>query len=423
MIAERTSEQLGSPGTQPSEMTMNSFLARLRLKWFLAARSLNYGVDFVDIMCRIYLNHNKIVHFRGGYPVYSLMTPALFSKPAANFLARALYRAIQNRNLPNLMSLAVTDKCDATCKHCSFFNGVEDTSRDVLTLEQALKQIADAQNLGVSVINFTGGEPLMRDDLPKMIEAVDKDRATTLLFTNGWALEERVTELKQAGLDSIFVSIGAADRVRHDEYHGMPGLFDRALRGTLRAKELGFSVGFSVVMTQEAWRAGELTSILEFAKEVGVHELHVFDAVPSGRYRDRIDLVDNSDWVEEMIQWAVPYNGDYQYPGVTFHAYMSSHRSVGCSCGTSYFYLSPYGDVMSCDFNHAKFGNVLEEPLWRIWGRLSTLPEFCQAKWGGCKIKDSGFRKLETVSAGDCTASNGLSQANPSDDQTGGSEI
>jgi MoaA/NifB/PqqE/SkfB family radical SAM enzyme len=126
----------------------------------------------------------------------------------------------------------------------------------------------------------------------------------------------------------------------------------------------------------------------------------VFDAMPTGRYKERTDLVDNSGWLEEMIQWAVPYNRDERYPGVTFLAYMSSHRSVGCSCGTSYFYLSPYGDVMSCDFNHAKFGNVLEEPLWRIWGRLSTLPEFCQAKWGGCKIKDSESRKLETVSGG-----------------------
>ena len=67
---------------------MNSYLSRLRLRWFLATRSLNYGVDFVDILYRVYLNHNKIVHFRDGQPVYSLMTPALFSKPAANFVSR-----------------------------------------------------------------------------------------------------------------------------------------------------------------------------------------------------------------------------------------------------------------------------------------------------------------------------------------------
>ncbi len=61
---------------------MNSLVSRLRLRWFMATRSLNYGVDFVEILYRAYLNHSKIVHFRDGYPVYSLMTPALFSRPA-----------------------------------------------------------------------------------------------------------------------------------------------------------------------------------------------------------------------------------------------------------------------------------------------------------------------------------------------------
>jgi MoaA/NifB/PqqE/SkfB family radical SAM enzyme len=379
---------------------MNSFLSRLRLRWCLATKSLGSGVDFLDIVYRIYLNHTKIIHFRDGCPVYSLMTPALCSRPAANFLARALYRTIQNRNLPNLMSFAVNDVCNAACQHCSFFTAVEEKGRPSLTLKQASQAIADAQDLGVSVINIVGGEPLMRDDLPQIIRAVDKDRSTTLLFTNGWALEERAMELRQAGLDSVFVSIDSADPQRHDEFRRTPGLYQRAIRGIRRARRLGFSTGFSATMTPEAWYDGELERIVKLAKDVGVHEVFVFDAMPTGRYKERTDLVDNSGWLEEMIQWAVPYNRDERYPGVTFLAYMSSHRSVGCSCGTSYFYLSPYGDVMSCDFNHAKFGNVLEEPLWRIWGRLSTLPEFCQAKWGGCKIKDSESRKLETVSGG-----------------------
>ena len=80
---------------------MNSFLSRLRLRWFLTTRSLNYGVDFVDILYRVYLNHNKIIHFRDGYPVYSLMTPALFSKPAANFVSRTVSAQSKRTTLQN----------------------------------------------------------------------------------------------------------------------------------------------------------------------------------------------------------------------------------------------------------------------------------------------------------------------------------
>jgi MoaA/NifB/PqqE/SkfB family radical SAM enzyme len=379
---------------------MRAFLSKLRLKWFLATKSLDYGYDFTNLLYRTYLHHNKVIHYRDGHPVYSLMTPAIFSKPSANFIARALFRTIQNKNMPNLLSFAVNDVCNAACEHCSFFSAVEEKGRKTLTLDQARKLIGDSQDLGVSVINFVGGEPLMRKDFHKVVECVDRDRSTTILFTNGWFLEARAKELRDAGLDSIFVSIDAADAKQHDEFRRTPGLFDRALAGARRALKLGFSVGFSTTMTPESWRAGELQRIVELARQTGVHEVYVFDAMPSGRYQDRLDLVDNRDWIDEMIQWAVPLNRDHRYPGITFMAHMSSHCSVGCSCGTSYFYLSPYGDVMSCDFNHSKFGNALKEPLWKIWERLSTDPNFCSAKWGGCKVKDGQSRTSSSVCGG-----------------------
>jgi MoaA/NifB/PqqE/SkfB family radical SAM enzyme len=378
---------------------MNLF-RNLRLKWFLATKALDSSADFAKILYRIYLNHNKIIHFRNGYPVYSLSTPALFTKPAANFISRALYKTIQNKNIPNMMSFAVNDDCNATCEHCSFFTAVEEKGRNTLSLSQAKKLIQDTQDLGVSVINFVGGEPLMRDDLPEIIKSVDKDFSTTILFTNGWNLLERAKELKQAGLDSVYISIDAAIASKHDQFRQKPGLFDKAIAGIRKAKQLGFSCGISTTMTPESFADGELDRIIELGKSIGIHEILVFDALPSGRYKERLDLVDNYNWVEEMINSAKKYNQNPNYPGVVFFAYFSSYKSVGCSCGTSYFYVSPYGDIMSCDFNHAKFGNILEQPLWKIWDRLTNLPEFCQAKWGGCKIKDSEFRQKEVVSGG-----------------------
>ena len=376
-----------------------SWLHRLRLKFFLLTHAMDGSVDFVSILYRIYLNHNKVIHFRNGHPVYSLSTPALFTKPAAHFISRALYRTIQNRNLPNMMSFAVNDVCNAVCEHCSFFQAVEEPHRPTVTLAQAQQIIREAQELGVSVINFVGGEPLMRPDLPDIIRSVDQDLSTTILFTNGWQLGDRARELKRSGLDSIYVSLDAANPEDHDRIRQKPGLFQRAIAGIQQAKRLGFSVGISTTMTPDSYAAGELDRMVELAKAIGVHEVLVFDAMPTGRYGDRHDLVNQPDWVEAMIQSARPYNQRSDYPGVIFYAYGTSHRSVGCACGTSYFYISPYGDMMSCDFNHAKFGNVLQEPLWKVWQHLTTLPDFCQAKWGGCKIKDAEFRQKETVCA------------------------
>lgn len=375
------------------------FFNNIRLNFFLATRTFGYTSDYLQQVYKIYLNHNKVIHFRNGYPVYSLSTPALFSKPAANLFARTMFRGIQNKNLPNLMSFAVNDVCNAVCEHCSFFSGVEDKSRKVLDLEHSKRVIKEGQELGVSVINFVGGEPLLREDLPEILRSVDKNLSTTVMFTNGLLLEEKIQELKDAGLDSVYISIDASDAKRHDIFRGRKGLFEAAFKGIEKARRIGLSTGISCCMTPETFKAGELKKIIELAKEHKIHEVLVFDAMPTGRYKFRKDLIDNQNWIEEMIQFTEPYNNDPAYPGVLVYAYATSHRSVGCSCGTSYLYISPYGDLMSCDFNHAQFGNILEEPLYKLWDKLTTRPEFKSAKWGGCKIKDSEYLGSSSVSA------------------------
>ena len=370
---------------------MRRWSHRWRLKWFLATKALDFSTAFTERLYQIYLNHSKVIHFRDGHPVFSLSTPALYSKPAANMMARTLYRGIQNRNMPNLMSFAVTDACNARCEHCSFYEAIDEPGRRVMNLAECRKLIRDAQELGVSIINFVGGEPLKRPEILEIIAAVDKDQSATSLFTNGWALPDLARGLRKAGLDGVYVSLDSTDAAEHDRIRGLRGLFDRAVRGVEAALRTGMSVGVSTCLTPERFADGEFERMVEFARRLGVHELMVFDAMPVGRSKDHPDLMDNEAWKEDLIERSTRYNRDPAYPGILVHAYTVSHRSVGCSCGTSYFYLTPYGDITSCDFNHRGFGNALEEPLHVIWDRMTSHEAYQQAKWGGCKVKDSMF--------------------------------
>ncbi len=371
----------------------NTWIHRFRMRWTAATKTLGYSIDYTERMYKIYLNHNKIVHFREGHPVYSLSTPALFTKPAANLFARSVFSTIQQRPIPNLLSFAVNDICNVKCYHCSFFGGVDDKSRKVMTTEQCIKLIRDAQRLGVSVINIVGGEPTLREDLPDILRSVDKDLSTTVMFTNGLILERNIAEYRDAGLDSVYVSIDSADPVEHDRRRNLPTLFDKAMHGIARAKSLGMSVGISASLTPDDYRSGELGRMMELAKRIGVHEVVVFDVMPSGRMKEHEELVDNEGWIDDMIDSMERYNDDPSYPGVIAFAYVTSYRSTGCSCGVSYFYVSPYGDVNPCDFNHKIFGNILVEPLWKVWDRMTASEGYGHAKWGGCKIKDGEYRK------------------------------
>lgn len=381
---------------------MNAFLKNLRLKWFIATKTLKYTSDYLDRTYKIYLNHNKVIHFRGGYPVYSLSTPALYSKPAANFFAQQFYKSIKSKNVPNLMSFAVTDDCNANCEHCSFFDGIEKIKKEVLNLSQSRKLIKDAQELGVSVISFTGGEPLTREDLPDIIKSVNKDFSTTIVFTNGWFLADRVKDLKNAGLDSVYVSIDFACPEKHDLFRRTENLFNKAMEGIKKAKSAGLSVGISCCLTPESFYDGEFKKMAELGKKIGIHEILFYDAVPTGRYKQRKDLIGNVDWINEMVESAKTYNEDASYPGILAYPYTTSYKSIGCSCGVNYFYATPYGDICPCDFNHVIFGNVLEEPLYKIWDRMTSLDDFRSTKWGECKLKDPCWQDKKTVSRQFC---------------------
>lgn len=114
------------------------------------------------------LNYSKFIHLCDRYPVYSLTTPALFSPPAAHFIACTFYGGIQNRNLHNLLSLAITDGCNARCDYCS--------------LPELRRLIGDAQQLGVSILNLVGGEFLLRYGCGRVAEQGCKPRARA----DGW---------------------------------------------------------------------------------------------------------------------------------------------------------------------------------------------------------------------------------------------
>ena len=98
---------------------------------------------------------------------------------------REMIRDALQRPLHDLR-ISLLDQCNFRCPYCmpedTFHADYEFLRKSQrLTYEEILRVARVAAGLGVSKIRLTGGEPLMRSDLPSIIEAVDKDRSTTLL--------------------------------------------------------------------------------------------------------------------------------------------------------------------------------------------------------------------------------------------------
>lgn len=371
-------------------------ITKIRIGISLFFKGGSYSDFFIQNTYKIYLNHNKIIHFRDGYPVFSLSTPALFSPASANFVARNFYKTLTGRTNHNLMSLAITEKCNANCNHCSFHTDDLKDKNNPLRKEEYIKIIKDAQENGVIVINLVGGEPLLNPDIFEIIKTVDKKLSTVILFTNGYHLKNSAKELKRVGLDGVYISIDSAIAKKHNQFRNIDNLFDKAMEGIVNAKKVGLTVGISCCMTPEAFKDGELEKIIELAKEKGIHEVLVFGATPSGKYAQREDLMDSSNFNNELIELSKKYNDLDDYPGILIYGYTSSYRSIGCSGGVNYFYISPFGEVCPCDFNHSVFGNIRKEPLHEILDKMKITFNCCRS--AGCRLKDKRLINNEYVS-------------------------
>jgi MoaA/NifB/PqqE/SkfB family radical SAM enzyme len=124
---------------------------------------------------------------------------------------------------PICIALEVTHNCTANCRHCDKGEKVED---DPVRAE-AYKEIC--QKLSPAVIQIAGGEPLLREDLPQIVQALYRPNRPPylVLVTNASLLtRERYLKLRQAGIRQFSISLDFPDK-RHSEFRRLPGLFEK----------------------------------------------------------------------------------------------------------------------------------------------------------------------------------------------------
>jgi len=136
--------------------------------------------------------------------------------------------------------------------------------------------------LGVEKIRLTGGEPLLRADVPELVRALKQDLhvADVALTTNGWLLEKRATELRAAGLNRVNVSLDALDPATAGRMNGLGFSPDRVLRGIAAAAAAGLPVKLNMVV-QRGVNDGEILPMAEFARGRG-HTLRFIEFMDVG---------------------------------------------------------------------------------------------------------------------------------------------
>jgi cyclic pyranopterin phosphate synthase len=199
------------------------------------------------------------------------------------------------------LRISVTDRCNLRCIYCMPPEGVPQMSHsEILSYEEVRTVVRAAAELGICKIRLTGGEPLVRVELPKLVRMLSQIEGIEelSLTTNGTILKKYSLELKQAGLSRVNVSL---DTLKADKFQYITCLrrLKDVLEGIDAAKEAGFH---PVKINTVVMRGINDDEILDFAKmtyENGWHvrfiELmpfkNVADFVPSIELRQRISLL------------------------------------------------------------------------------------------------------------------------------------
>jgi cyclic pyranopterin phosphate synthase len=165
----------------------------------------------------------------------------------------------------NYLRISVTDKCNLRCVYCMPAEGVPPRRHDeLLSFEQIAAVVRAGVDLGLTKVRLTGGEPLVKRDivsLVKMIKNVPGIRHLGMT-TNGVLLQELAADLKQAGLDSLNVSLDTLNPARYQALT-RGGELGRVLVGIEAAGTQGFQVKINMVVLNDTAQE-EIADMQEF---------------------------------------------------------------------------------------------------------------------------------------------------------------
>ncbi len=174
----------------------------------------------------------------------------------------------------NYLRISVTDRCNLRCRYCLPQNNIPLLPpQALLSFEELVTITKIAAELGITKIRLTGGEPLLRKNLPKLIEMLAKiDQIEELsLTTNGVLLHSQAKDLKQAGLTRVNISL---DSLKPDKFHYITG--QDKLKDVLKSIETARALGLNPVkINMVVLRGINDDEIIDFARRSITEGWHV----------------------------------------------------------------------------------------------------------------------------------------------------
>jgi cyclic pyranopterin phosphate synthase len=304
------------------------------------------------------------------------------------------------------MRISVTDRCNIRCFYCMPAENVQFMDRvDLLTYEEIERFVRLTVPLGVNKLRLTGGEPLVRKDLAKLVAALSKiDGIEDIgLTTNGILLAEQAADLYAAGLRRLNVSLDALNAEKFKQITRREG-YEKVLEGIEAAEKAGFQQIKINAVSLRGMTEDELVPFGHFARTTG-HEVRFIEYMPldadNAWEREKVLFAQEIiDIISAGIRPLVPVPNadprapaaDYQFDdGIGRIGFIASISRPFCSqCNR--FRITADGKLRNClfsleetDLRSLLRGDASDEVIQQ------AVRDSIQAKWEGHEINTARF--------------------------------
>lgn len=334
----------------------------------------------------------------------------------------------------------MTKRCNLKCVHC-YAKAVDPEGVDDISTDQAKTMIDDLAAYGAPVMLFSGGEPLVRQDLVELASHATSRGMRAVISTNGTLItKEKARELKSVGLSYVGISLDGGEEI-HDRFRAVPGSFKKALQGVANCQAEGLKVGLRFTINKR--NQGEVPKLFEIIRELEVPRICFYHLVYSGRgselIKEDLDHTETRavvnlimDETRKLFDQGLPKevltvdnhaDGPLVYyrllkedPKRAAEVMELLQMNEGNSTGRGIGCISWDGKVHADQFwRQHVFGNVLERPFSQIWddpniellAKLKDKKPFVKGRCAACKflnICGGNFRARAEAFYGDVWA-------------------
>ncbi|MBN1539448.1 MAG: radical SAM protein [Candidatus Thermoplasmatota archaeon] len=304
---------------------------------------------------------------------------------------------MKNKTDLSMIVLEYTYRCNSSCIFCyncwkNDYDVVPELSVD--EWKPIIHKLPPVKRITIS-----GGEPLMRDDLPDLIDLLKERTKYVSVLTNGTLLDDRWARMFKEKEVFVQVPLHGLER-NHDLLVGMTGGFRKAVKGIAYLNRN--MVDFAVSVVGNKKNIGEIRKIFELAVALGASELLAIRFIPGGEGLRNLDLMmDAKEYETFLSEFDRVLNryrlfGALGIPNIPCKFPEKGYKALyfsGCTAGVDWLALDPAGRVRVCnhsptiigDLREQTFGKVWNHPLLRAFRKHKVVPEECR----GCDKVDT----------------------------------